>query len=77
MADARYHSSSAGRTRGAEEQWSNAVPYLTSKADPYSLTDANPNRSWAQSVTQKQVGGAFDLHDVVELKETAENPRSG
>ncbi|WMY79485.1 SpoIID/LytB domain-containing protein [Citricoccus sp. I39-566] len=85
VADATYFSSSAGRTRGAQEQWGNAVPYLTSKSDPYSVrtreelggADPNPNNSWTQSVTQGQMAGAFGLPNVVTVTETAQNKNSG
>jgi SpoIID/LytB domain protein len=79
VADASYHSSSAGRTRGAEEQWGNKVLYLTSKADPYSLAPEanNPNRSWTASPTQAQMARAFGLANVVTVRETAVNPNSG
>ncbi|MGW9552475.1 SpoIID/LytB domain-containing protein [Citricoccus zhacaiensis] len=79
VADASYHSSSGGRTRGSEEQWSQSVPYLTSKSDPYSLAPAanNPNRSWTASPTQAQMAQAFGLPNVVTVRETAVNPNSG
>ncbi|MEO9248580.1 SpoIID/LytB domain-containing protein [Citricoccus nitrophenolicus] len=86
VADASYHSSSAGRTRGAEEQWGNAVPYLTSKADPYSLIDeannenvswSNPHKEWTANPTQAQMAGAFGLPNVVTVTETAQNKNSG
>ncbi|XKH55401.1 SpoIID/LytB domain-containing protein [Citricoccus nitrophenolicus] len=79
VADASYHSSSAGHTRGSEEQWGEAVPYLTSKDDPYSLAPEanNPNRSWTASPTQAQMARAFGLPNVVTVRETAVNPNSG
>ncbi|XKH52204.1 SpoIID/LytB domain-containing protein [Citricoccus nitrophenolicus] len=79
VAEATYYSSSGGHTRGAEEQWGNEVPYLTSRPDPYSLQGAanNPNRSWTANPTQAQMAGAFRLPNVVTVRETAVNPNSG
>ncbi|WP_313817283.1 SpoIID/LytB domain-containing protein [Citricoccus sp.] len=79
VAEATYYSSSGGHTRGAEEQWGNKVPYLTSRPDPYSLQDAanNPNRSWTASLTPAQMARAFGLPHVVTVAETAQNSNSG
>lgn len=63
-----YFSSSGGRTENNEDVWGGpAIPYLRSVDDPWSLTSANPSRSWQATVSQSALAGAFGLADVVRL----------
>lgn len=69
VADATYYSSSGGHTRNSQDVWSSAVPYLTARADPYSVAAAagNPNAAWTATVTQAQLGKAFGVKDIVKV----------
>ena len=67
---AYWFSSSGGRTENSEDVWSTALPHTRSIADSWSLTSANPNRSWTKVVSQKVMATAFGLPDVVSLRLT-------
>ena len=41
-----YSSSSGGATQASVDQWGGDLPYVRSGADPWSLSEENPNRSW-------------------------------
>ncbi|SCZ78349.1 SpoIID/LytB domain-containing protein [Acidaminobacter hydrogenoformans] len=48
-----YHSNSGGRTESSEYIWSEAVPYLRSVADPYSV--GQPSATWTKTYTKAQI----------------------
>lgn len=48
-----FHSNSGGRTESSEYIWSEAVPYLKSVADPYSLNQ--PSATWSKTYTKAQI----------------------
>lgn len=72
IAETSYSSSNGGYTRNAKDVWGNAVPYLVSRQDPYSLHQAakNPRASWTVPVSQAAVARAFGLHDVMTVTYT-------
>lgn len=53
VAELYYHSSSGGKTENSENIWSNAVPYLRSVEDPYSL--GSPNDYWEYKITKSEL----------------------
>lgn len=48
-----YHSNSGGRTESSEYIWSEAVPYLRSVEDPYSV--GQPSATWSKTYTKAQI----------------------
>ncbi len=48
-----FHSNSGGRTESSEYIWSEAVPYLRSVEDPYSL--GQPSATWSKTYTKAQI----------------------
>lgn len=53
--DALFHSNSGGYTENSENVFSNALPYLRGKEDPYSV--GAPNDLWVLSYTPEQIEG--------------------
>lgn len=49
VANTVFHSSSGGHTESSENVWGGRVPYLTAKADPYSMNSVNSN--WTIDLT--------------------------
>ncbi|MGN6598889.1 MAG: SpoIID/LytB domain-containing protein [Actinomycetes bacterium] len=67
LAQTYYSSSNGGRTESAADVWGGSVPYLTSVADPWSLSSVNPNRAWSATISQAKMASAFGLPDVMRL----------
>ncbi|WP_141565983.1 SpoIID/LytB domain-containing protein [Citricoccus sp. CH26A] len=69
VADATYYSANGGHTRNSQDVWVSAVPYLTARPDPYSLSASahNPNAAWTATVTQAQLTKAFGVKDIVRV----------
>ena len=65
-----FSSSSGGMTQRAVDVWGTDIPHLVSVADPWSVDPAvNKNyASWTKKVSQKVMGKAFGLTDVIEIK---------
>lgn len=53
--DALFHSNSGGYTENSENVFTNALPYLRGKEDPYSV--GAPNDLWVLSYTPEQIEG--------------------
>lgn len=71
LAETVYSSSTGGATRNSEDVWgAAALPYLRSRADPWSLKASanNPYRTWTQRVSQREMAKVFGLPDVVSVK---------
>lgn len=66
-----YQSSTGGFTTPVKELWGGNLPYAVSVADPWSLTPANPNRSWTRTVAQTSAAQAFGLPAVARLSVSA------
>ncbi len=41
-----YSSSNGGASQASADQWGGDLPYVRSVADPWSLSEENPNRAW-------------------------------
>ncbi len=69
LATTYYYSSSGGRTQNSEDVWVQAIPYLRSVPDPWSLDPLkNPKyAAWTRPVTQAAMAAAFGLTDVVSI----------
>ena len=69
LATTYYYSSSGGRTQNSEEVWVQAIPYLRSVPDPWSLDPLNnpTYAAWTRTVTQGAMAGAFGLTDVASI----------
>jgi SpoIID/LytB domain protein len=65
-----FSSSSGGMTQRAVDVWGTDIPHLVSVVDPWSVDPAvNKNyASWTKKVSQKVMGKAFGLTDVIEIK---------
>lgn len=58
LAETYYSSSHGGRSENVEDSWAygtTPLPYLRSIEDPWSLTEANPNRRWTATATNATV----------------------
>lgn len=54
-----YSSSNGGASQASADQWGGDLPYVRSVADPWSLSEDNPNRSWTVTVSQADMSSAF------------------
>lgn len=77
LAETFYYSSSGGSTLNSEDVWSAQVPYLRAVKDPWSVTEANPNRSWTTRITQKQAQQLFGLKRVLRIEITGRHTGGG
>jgi SpoIID/LytB domain protein len=67
-----YSSSSGGRTEANEDAFGGSpIPYLRSIDDPWSLTPANPYRTWQRSFSAAQAATDFGLDRVLGVAVTA------
>ena len=71
-----YSSSNGGASQSSADEWGGDLPYVRSVADPWSLSEDNPNRSWTVTVAQADMARAFGVGDVFKL-EIAERDPSG
>lgn len=62
-----YSSSSGGFTHASRDAWGGDRPYAQVVADPWSLTEDNPNRSWSVTVPQQRIAAAFGVGEVRSL----------
>lgn len=77
LAQTFYYSSSGGSTLNSEDVWSASVPYLRSVPDPWSVSQANPNRSWTASISQRQAQELFGLAKVQRIEITGQHAGGG
>lgn len=73
VAEALYHSSSGGHTRDSGDVFSGATPaYLAGRRDPYSTSEEarNPNASWTQTVSQRDLSRFVGLEAIVSIRLT-------
>lgn len=52
-----FYANSGGQTANSEEAWLNAVAYLRTKSDPFSL--GQPSESWEKRISKKQFMAYF------------------
>ena len=71
LAGTYYYSSSGGHTLNSQDVWSGKVAYLRSVDDPWSLTSANPNRSWTTTYSQATMASMFGLRDIHKIDVTS------
>ena len=69
-----YSSSSGGATQASVDQWGGDLPYVRSVADPWSLSEDNPNRSWTVTVDQARMAQAFSATAVQQVDVIARDP---
>lgn len=62
-----YSSSSGGFTHASRDAWGGDRPYAQVVADPWSLTEDNPNRTWSVTVPQQRIAAAFGVGEVRSL----------
>lgn len=55
MAEAYYYSSNGGASESSENVWTNAIPYLVGKIDPYEGMVAIPNYTYTETYTFAQL----------------------
>lgn len=77
LAETYYYSSSGGSTLNSEDVWSASVPYLRSVPDPWSDTQANPNRRWTTTISQRQAQELFGLAKVQRIEITGQHAGGG
>ena len=65
-----YSASNGGASQASADVWGGALPYVVSVPDPYSLDPANPDSSWAKTLTQAEVSRAFGVGGVWALSVT-------
>jgi SpoIID/LytB domain protein len=63
-----YSSSNGGASQASADQWGGDLPYVRSVADPWSLTEDNPNRSWTVTVRQADMAKAFGAGQVFKVE---------
>ncbi len=59
-----YSSSNGGASQASVDQWGGDLPYVRSVADPWSLSEDNPNRSWTVTIDQAKMAQAFGVGEV-------------
>ena len=62
-----YSSSNGGASQASADEWGGDLPYVRSVADPWSLSEDNPNRSWSVNVDQARMSRAFGVGEVFKL----------
>lgn len=62
-----YSSSNGGFTHASRDAWGGDLPYVQAVADPWSVTEDNPNRAWSVTVPQAQMAQAFGVGEVFSL----------
>ncbi|MDR2453246.1 MAG: SpoIID/LytB domain-containing protein, partial [Bifidobacteriaceae bacterium] len=70
---ASYSAANGGASEASAEIWSSALPYLISKADPWSVAAGVPDsvKAWTATKTQAQMRAIFGLADVASATITA------
>lgn len=71
-----YSSSNGGFTHASRDAWGGDRPYAQVVADPWSLTEDNPNRTWTVTIPQPRIAAAFGVPEVRALS-IAERYASG
>jgi SpoIID/LytB domain protein len=69
-----YSSSNGGASQASADQWGGDLPYVRSVADPWSLSEDNPNRSWSVTVGQVELAQAFGVGDVWKVEVIERDP---
>jgi len=69
-----YSSSNGGASQASADQWGGDLPYVRSVADPWSLSEENPNRSWSVTVSQVDMARAFGVGEVLKVEVTERDP---
>ncbi len=69
-----YSSSNGGASQASADQWGGDLPYVRSVADPWSLSEENPNRSWTVSVGQVEMAQAFGVGEVFKVEVVDRDP---
>jgi SpoIID/LytB domain protein len=69
-----YSSSSGGFTHASRDAWGGERPYAQVVADPWSLTEDNPNRTWSVTVPQQRIAAAFGVGEVRSLTIAERHP---
>ncbi|MCL6634292.1 MAG: SpoIID/LytB domain-containing protein [Peptococcaceae bacterium] len=69
-----FHSSSGGCTENSEDVWTNPLPYIKGKEDPYDKNDRHYN--WQVEYTAEQLAGllkgaGYDFKKVTDIEELA------
>lgn len=63
-----YSSSNGGASQASADQWGGDLSYVRSVADPWSLSEDNPNRSWTVTVGQSDMANAFGAGQVFKVE---------
>ncbi|MGA0209103.1 MAG: hypothetical protein ACO3LZ_04200 [Candidatus Nanopelagicales bacterium] len=69
-----YSSSNGGASQASVDQWGGDLPYVRSVADPWSLSEDNPNRSWTVTVSQADMAQAFGVGEVHKIDIVQRDP---
>lgn len=69
-----YSSSNGGASQASADQWGGDLPYVRSVADPWSLSEENPNRAWEKSVGQVEMAQAFGVGEVFKVEIVDRDP---
>ena len=69
-----YSSSNGGASQASADQWGGDLPYVRSVADPWSLSEDNPNRSWTVTVSQAAMARAFGVGEVNKVEIVNRDP---
>lgn len=56
-----YTASTGGMTTSSKDQWGGDLPYAQTVDDHWSLTDANPDKSWTVTLTQVRAQQIFGM----------------
>lgn len=69
-----YSSSNGGASQASADEWGGDLPYVRSVADPWSLSEENPNRSWTVTIGQSDMAQAFGVGDVWKIEVVDRDP---
>ena len=69
-----YSSSNGGASQASADQWGGDLPYVRSVADPWSLSEDNPNREWSVTVGQVDMAQAFGVGEVWKVEVVDRDP---
>lgn len=72
--DALFYASSGGHTVSAQYIWTNSVPYLKGKKDPYDTSDYT-KKGWKYTISKKDLGNRYGIGTVksIQVTKKAEN----
>ena len=69
-----YSSSNGGASQASVDEWGGDLPYVRSVADPWSLSEDNPNRSWSVTIGQANMARAFGVGEVFKVDIVGRDP---